>query len=84
MIRMQQFLQSSQQSLNVLVVMIRNDDQLKVWLRHGRGSSKFGDVMAVPAQSLATIYLVGDCFEAADVCQILKMLNLAPISCWMA
>ena len=41
-------------------------------------------VMAVPAQSLATIYLVGDCFEAADVCQILKMLNLAPISCWMA
>ena len=84
MIRMQQFLQSSQQSLNVLVVMIRNDDQLKVWLRHGRGSSKFGDVMAVPAQSLATIYLVGDCFEAADVCQILKMLNLIPVSCWMA
>ena len=54
-------------------------------------NSKWGSVqslatviMAVAAQSLATIYLVGDCFEAADVCQILKMLNLAPISCWMA
>ena len=35
-------------------------------------------VMAVPAQSLVTIYLVGDDSKATDVCQILKMLNLAP------